>query len=503
MKLEEFLLDPTRASALKLGVQTMKSRRPSDPTSWFFQAAVHAVSDEAIAEAAAEDPAVAQVDQAKFWNKCPHFGQPSADFLLWHRGYVYYFERILRAASGDSSLSLPYWNYTDPAQRVFPAVFADPEPDQANNPTNPLFDGRREQAFMFGLYQLTAGAVSTARAFQENRFFGPTEITGFAGGVSDSNGDTKGFVELSPHDLMHVSVGGLVVDAQGNQVGGLMTSPDTAGLDPVFWVHHCNIDRLWALWECGDQRQWGVVPSSGWLDEAPWFFTDHDGSVANHPRRFFLDRRNFTFTYDSDTPACTALSVRDPIESRVALIADARMTNAVESRSFVERDAGTRVPVNRAVGPDRQVDLSIPLDSLAAARDRSLKSRIESADPAKPVRIMLEVSEIEMAGVPTVGYDVHVNLRAGEVAARESPSHVGTLSLFRAGHSQAAGHPNWTQRFDITDAVRRDDDGQAIVVSLAPFDLYAPIGDKPRLRRDDQIKIGSVRIILVEGQTEP
>ena len=196
MKLEEFILDPQRVSALKLGVRTMKSRLPSDPTSWFFQAAVHAVSEEAVAEAAVGDPAVAQVDQAKFWNKCPHFGQASADFLLWHRGYVYYFERILRAASGDPALSLPYWNYAEPAQRAFPAIFADPEADPANNPTNPLFDARREQAFMFGLYQLTAGAVSTTRAFQENRFFGPDDITGFAGGVADSDGDTKGRVEI-------------------------------------------------------------------------------------------------------------------------------------------------------------------------------------------------------------------------------------------------------------------------------------------------------------------
>ncbi len=116
---------------------------------------------------------------------------------------------------------------------------------------------------------------------------------------------------------------------------------------------------------------------------------------------------------------------------------------------------------------------------------------------------MLDVSGIEMEGVPTAGYDVHVNLRAGETPSRESPSYVGTLSLFRAGHAHQADHPGWTQRFEITDAVRRDNGAQDIVVSLAPFDLYEPVGAQPRLRRSDQIKIGAVRIVLLEGQTSP
>ncbi|HYR84537.1 MAG TPA: tyrosinase family protein [Terriglobia bacterium] len=50
----------------------------------------------AVEAALAQDPDVDKVDQARFWNGCPHGGEPSADFLLWHRAYLYYFERILR-----------------------------------------------------------------------------------------------------------------------------------------------------------------------------------------------------------------------------------------------------------------------------------------------------------------------------------------------------------------------------------------------------------------------
>jgi len=41
MRLSEFVKDPSRVESLKRGVRVMKSRKPSDPRSWFFQAAIH------------------------------------------------------------------------------------------------------------------------------------------------------------------------------------------------------------------------------------------------------------------------------------------------------------------------------------------------------------------------------------------------------------------------------------------------------------------------------
>lgn len=182
MDLRNFATDTARMQALQRGVGVMKSRPASDPTSWFFQAAIHGVSQDAIDQAERDDPGVANA--ARFWNQCPHHGEPSANFLLWHRTYLYYFERILRAASGSATLSLPYWNYTD-GDRGFPVLFADPQPDSNNNPTNPLYDLRRENAFAGGFYTLSDGAVTTAPIAGEAEFFGPDESSGLAGGVAD------------------------------------------------------------------------------------------------------------------------------------------------------------------------------------------------------------------------------------------------------------------------------------------------------------------------------
>ena len=55
-------------------------------------------------QAVKQDPDIAKVNQKRFWNQCPHFPElnlASANFLIWHRAYVYYFERILRDAADN------------------------------------------------------------------------------------------------------------------------------------------------------------------------------------------------------------------------------------------------------------------------------------------------------------------------------------------------------------------------------------------------------------------
>jgi tyrosinase len=69
----------------------------------------------------------------------------------------------------------------------------------------------------------------------------PEEIslaTGFGGPRTGWNHveGRPGVLEVSPHGGVHVAV------------GGWMSSFDTAARDPIFWLHHANIDRLWEAW---------------------------------------------------------------------------------------------------------------------------------------------------------------------------------------------------------------------------------------------------------------
>ena len=58
----------------------------------------------------------------------------------------------------------------------------------------------------------------------------------------------------SPHNDIHLAVGGFDVPSQGDfspiaGANGDMGENDTAGLDPIFFFHHCFIDRVFWLWQ--------------------------------------------------------------------------------------------------------------------------------------------------------------------------------------------------------------------------------------------------------------
>ena len=88
--------------AYRQAVSVMRGRSPSDPTSWLYQANIHGTNTP-VGSWPAEAP----------WSTCDH----GFHFLSWHRMYLYFFERIVRAASGDPDFALPYWDYAPVASR--------------------------------------------------------------------------------------------------------------------------------------------------------------------------------------------------------------------------------------------------------------------------------------------------------------------------------------------------------------------------------------------------
>jgi hypothetical protein len=499
MKFEEFSKNATRLEALKHGISIMKSRKPSEPGSWFYQAAIHSVSEDDIADALQRDPDVAKVDQKRFWNKCPHYGQSSADFLIWHRAYIYYFERFLREASGDLTLSLPYWNYTNPVERGFPPDFADR--GQENN-ENPLFDIRRELAFMNGLYELSERAVDVSKAYSETQFFGETEVSGFAGGVFDSDSDTKGLIESQPHDSLHFAIGGVIVDGQDNATVGRMSSVKTAAFDPIFWIHHANIDRLWGDWDCLANRSWGFVPQREWLESKPWYFNDIGSQVLNLSRLFYLDRRNIHVAYDTDVASCKPLTATTPLGlAGKGVSGMGPLSVPAGIKSFVFKEDLGHSNQERTVSPDIHSVSELQLKTVPGIGS-SVKSNVLSAEGGLVRRLMLEIIGIRINGVPSVGYDVFINLPDGQTPSRSGNNFVGTLSLFGIGHLHK-GHEDKVginQRFDITKLLIGDViKGGAVKLTIDPYDLLVARGSQPRLRREVNLIYSGFKVFVIEG----
>jgi hypothetical protein len=179
------------------------------------------------------------------WCRCVH---RTDQFLTWHRMFTYYFERVLQQAAGDPNLRLPYWNYQGP----LPAIYRARTYVNANGRTvpNPLFvEARRLNTGG----TLAASVVSVANAMRA------TDYTTF-----------RSRIETAPHGTIHCAM------TPNGCPNGLMGSVATAALDPVFWLHHSNIDRLYQCW-LGQGP--GRLPTAPAVVNARYSFVDRDGTV--------------------------------------------------------------------------------------------------------------------------------------------------------------------------------------------------------------------------------
>ena len=233
------------------GVKAIKARPLNEPTGWRFYAAIHGIDQDLwrqLGYLSSGDPMPSSGDTETYWNQCQH---GSWYFLPWHRGYLIAFEAVVRDAvvklGGPSDWALPYWNYFKPNQDALPPAFASANwPDGDGD--NPLYVPQRYGPNNDGNVYVPVSAISL-NALADPDFSGLATggSPGF-GGVNtgfNHSGQVHGGIETQPHDWVHGLVGG--GDPQSN-LPGLMSDPDTAGLDPIFWLHHANIDRLWEVW---------------------------------------------------------------------------------------------------------------------------------------------------------------------------------------------------------------------------------------------------------------
>jgi hypothetical protein len=145
----------------------------------------------------------------------------------WHRAYLLLFEDALRASDPPltSNLTIPYWDWTEkPTGARYPAQFETmhglfPPDDEC-----PTMEACRETA----PHPQPPFSAKTIESLQKL-----TVWADYGGSMSE-----KGGLEARPHDTIH-----------GTYIGGLNADVPTAAHDPLFWVHHANLDRLWSEWQ--------------------------------------------------------------------------------------------------------------------------------------------------------------------------------------------------------------------------------------------------------------
>ena len=131
-------------------------------------------------------------------------------FLPWHRVYVLKVEQMGQAI--DPLFFIPYWKWT--TQREVPPWLASfkptikvPGPNMTvtRNPPRPMTT------------LPTSTTINTVLAI--------TTFTAFVNGLD------------GPHGIVH------------NWCNGTMSNTSFSPVDPLFWLHHAEVDRIWSQWQ--------------------------------------------------------------------------------------------------------------------------------------------------------------------------------------------------------------------------------------------------------------
>jgi tyrosinase len=301
---------------------------------------------------------------------CPH---GNWWFYVWHRGYLGFFERTIRALSGDETFAIPYWDWTTlpqipnsmfdgpltPTDKMFEpytgnlALFTSfikaplttywnslspAQHTQLNTRGYKTFDNMwndvngfdpdpNVQAGISGNmgYAITCGARYLSRdnpkldanttydvspfvvysGLLPTDFNNPTAQLSFTSSKTPSHNSPAGSfstLEGLPHNNVHNCIGGVgPVDPgpYGNMTNFL--SP----VDPIFFLHHANMDRLWDVWTRKQQAlKLPYLPSGADLktfSEEPFlFYVDGKGNHIgpNSKAGDYLSTDVFEYDYE-------------------------------------------------------------------------------------------------------------------------------------------------------------------------------------------------------------
>lgn len=193
-----------------------------------------------------------------------------AHFLVWHRHFIYLYEEALSHCGYTGAL--PRWDWTLDAANVTaaPVWSSDTEVGFGTNGTGPStapsssgLDGGAVVDGAFARLQLNlpfrhqlqrnwnpfldisvGGSIFASQYFDQRAIRilqSSTSYQQFAVGVEGQDPDVFDNAQPGPHSTVHALI------------GGDFPSSSTAANDPLFFLHHANIDWLWWKWQQADR----------------------------------------------------------------------------------------------------------------------------------------------------------------------------------------------------------------------------------------------------------
>lgn len=264
-------------------------------------------------------------------------------FLPWHRRYLWDFERELQRISGNPNLGVPYWNWPRGNENAsmwdddflggngnFVSLNVETGPFRAGEWT--VVNSNNQQA---GPLQRAFGRESWARSLPTQAEIDsvlavvPYDVFPWNTGSSPSfRNQLEGFDGPNLHNRGHGWVGGSMLP---------MTSPN----DPVFFMNHCMVDKLWHEWQLRFPNHNYLPTSGGALGQNLTDAMDSTPPGAVGPRPIdVLDSVELGIEYDQllpGTPDPQGPSPIEPPEEQVLIVNGAVVNASIETPGEVDR----------------------------------------------------------------------------------------------------------------------------------------------------------------------
>ncbi|XP_027929473.1 polyphenol oxidase I, chloroplastic-like [Vigna unguiculata] len=424
------MLDEQYIAKFEKGIALMKALPQDDPRSFIQQAKVHCA----------------------YCNGAYHLEPPFQDtkfdihvswfFFPFHRWYMYFFERILGNLIGDPHFALPFWNWDSAEGMQMPSCFTDHNSSLYNQlrhqkhlpPHVVDLNYHLEDSYVPSQQQVS---YNLATMYKQMVLASTTEL--FMGSpfrLGDNNPHPgMGSVEVAPHNTLHSWIGG--ADTPHHEDMGTFY---TAARDPIFYVHHANMDRMWAIWKTlGEGRR--DYSDEDWLD-SEFYFYDENADFVRVKVRDCVDTKKLGYVYqDVDLPW-----LRTPPTSRKSKLLRQRKKDEVLSW--------------------KPIKFPLVLDSVTSVIVKRPKKKRSREEREKEEEVLV-MEGIEFGSDKYVKFDVHVDDDEERLSNPDETEFVGSFVNVAHGH----GH-NITTTFKVAISkvlenleVAEDDD---VLVTLVP-----------------------------------
>ncbi|EPS39027.1 hypothetical protein H072_7203 [Dactylellina haptotyla CBS 200.50] len=279
---------PDVFNLLILALDKMYQKNMTDPWSWYQVAGVHGYPLNPW-----PDPKAVPGKVSSTAGYCPHgsgqIGSPI--FTTWHRPYMLMLEQVIvslgeeiahqftdankeKYVAASKLLRWPYWDWVNSdTQSHTPAIVKQPKidvttPSGKKNIDNPLYSYKfkaKESETVFRPGSDFIGTNFTTRGDQikgnfktyEDRVdkriqsdFPTSRVTLYQNLMSEIGfNEFSNALEMGIHGRLHNYLGGSFDGIRGFSI---MKSLGYAAFDPIFWLHHNNIDRMMAMWQAAN-----------------------------------------------------------------------------------------------------------------------------------------------------------------------------------------------------------------------------------------------------------